>query len=212
MSATPGRADDAPFRWEGTMAEFDAEVRRRWIESSQQLGLDHGLPIPQSHYCDSGNCDVCGDGTGDEPKAAPVGPGRAAWLKSVELWGPGHAATFDDLPDLERGQWASIVQAGMDGSEYVRELERRAAQEPHAAPELAEQLRLVRLELLQAQGEAAETAAELSRIKARHAAVLGKFTSNGSGYTARMSGTVLARCYADANLPVRDDLSHLAGQ
>lgn len=68
------------------------------------------------------------------PGQAPIGPGRAAWLKSVELWGPGHAATFDDLPDLERGQWALIAQAGMDGSEYVRELERRAAREPHAAP------------------------------------------------------------------------------
>jgi hypothetical protein len=79
-----------------------------------------------------------------EPKPVPAGPGRAAWLKSVELWGPGHAATFDDLPDLERGQWASIVQAGMDGSEYVRELERRAAQEPHAAPELAAAMRETR--------------------------------------------------------------------
>lgn len=80
--------------------------------------------------------DVVLDEAAQEPKPAPVGPGRAAWLKSVELWGPGHAATFDDLPDLERGQWASIAQAGMDGSEYVRELERRAAQEPHAAPGL----------------------------------------------------------------------------
>jgi hypothetical protein len=27
-------------------------------------------PIPASHYCDSGNCEACGDGTGDEPDPA----------------------------------------------------------------------------------------------------------------------------------------------
>ena len=40
--ATAGQA--APFHWHGTMAEFDAEIRRRWIESSERLGLDHGMP------------------------------------------------------------------------------------------------------------------------------------------------------------------------
>lgn len=42
VTATP--RDPAPFHWHGTAAEFDAEVRRRWIESSEQLGLDHGMP------------------------------------------------------------------------------------------------------------------------------------------------------------------------
>jgi hypothetical protein len=37
-------SEDRPFHWHGTVAEFDAEVRRRWIASSEQLGLDHGMP------------------------------------------------------------------------------------------------------------------------------------------------------------------------
>jgi len=43
-AVTAGQAHGKPSRWEGTMAEFDAEVRRRWIEASEQLGLDHGMP------------------------------------------------------------------------------------------------------------------------------------------------------------------------
>lgn len=67
----------------------------------------------------------------------PMGPGQAAWLKSVELWGPGHAATWDDLSAYERRQWSLIANAGIAGSEYVRGLEalaRAAASMP--APEL----------------------------------------------------------------------------
>lgn len=30
------------------------------------------LPTPQGHYCDSGNCGTCGDGTGDWPKGSVV--------------------------------------------------------------------------------------------------------------------------------------------
>lgn len=69
-----------------------------------------------------------------------------------------------------------------------------------------------RLELLQARGEAAETAAELVRVKQLHAGLLGEVKPNGGGYTFRTTGVLLARRYAAANLPVRDDLSHLAGQ
>lgn len=113
---------------------------------------------------------------------------------------------FQGDGDVQFETWAEKDENG------DRDVMGRADWEAAGRAVETEQLRLVRLELLQARGEATETAAELSRIKARHAAVLGKFTSNGSGYTARMSGVVLARCYADANLPVRDDLSHLAGQ
>lgn len=69
-----------------------------------------------------------------------------------------------------------------------------------------------RLELLQAQGEAAETAAELVRVKQLHAGLLGEVKPNGGGYTFRTTGVLLARRYAAANLPLRDDLSKLAGQ
>jgi hypothetical protein len=66
----------------------------------------------------------------------PVGPGQAAWLKSVELWGPGHAATWDDLSEDERRHWALIANAGIGGSEYVRGLEAIATPaEPKPAPE-----------------------------------------------------------------------------
>lgn len=67
----------------------------------------------------------------------PVGPGQAAWLKSVELHGPGHAATWYDLSDDERKHWALIANAGVGGSEYVRGLEAIAARQPTSAPELA---------------------------------------------------------------------------
>jgi hypothetical protein len=35
--------DDKPFVWYGTWTEFDAEVRHRWIDSSERLGLDSDL-------------------------------------------------------------------------------------------------------------------------------------------------------------------------
>ena len=44
-AGTPGQADGrVPFHWQGIWEEFDAEVRRRWVEASDQLGLDHGMP------------------------------------------------------------------------------------------------------------------------------------------------------------------------
>jgi hypothetical protein len=57
-----------------------------------------------------------------------------------------------------------------------------------------------------------DLAKTLDALKARHAEVLGWFASNGSGHYARVSGTVLAREYVKAGMPVPDELSHLAGQ
>lgn len=88
----------------------------------------------------------------------------------------------------------------------------QADEEAAATAVETEQVRLARLELLQARGEAAETAAELVRVKQLHAGLLGEVRPNGGGYTFRTTGVLLARRYAAANLPLRDDLSHLAGQ
>lgn len=69
-----------------------------------------------------------------------------------------------------------------------------------------------RAQLLQARGEAAETSAELTRVKQLHADWLGRFFRGSAGWDARVSGLVLARAYRDAGLPLPGSLSHLAGQ
>lgn len=54
-------------------AEKDAEVERLRAEVDQlqrRLADRDRLPVPASHYCDSGNCGVCGDGTGDAAASA----------------------------------------------------------------------------------------------------------------------------------------------
>jgi hypothetical protein len=48
-----------------------AERARRGARKASALG-EHPYPVAASHYCDSGNCDVVGDGTGDEPALAAV--------------------------------------------------------------------------------------------------------------------------------------------
>ena len=53
--------------------------------------------------------------------------------------------------------------------------------------------------------------AELVKRKAQLGEVLGWFGDNGSGHYARVSGTILAREYKRANLPLPDKLSKLAG-
>jgi len=39
-------------------------------------------PVPASHYCDSGNCSVCGDGTGDKPETPDVMARYATHLRA----------------------------------------------------------------------------------------------------------------------------------
>lgn len=101
---------------------------------------------------------------------------------------------------------------GMTASAWIRrEVEREAERRERPAPELAEQLRAAIGRTLILEAERDQVGAELDRIKQQYAAWLGRYASNGSGWNDRVSGTVLARAYRDANLPVRDDLSHLAG-
>jgi hypothetical protein len=91
---TPGQADDKPFRWEGTMAEFDAEVRRRWIEASERLGLDHGMPNAAAIAA-------------QQPQARS---GQAVY----ETW---RAATPDWVCNVPGGPWEGLpetVRAGFD--------------------------------------------------------------------------------------------------
>lgn len=52
----------------------------------------------------------------------------------------------------------------------------------------------------------------LDERNAQHKALLDGFRSNGGGQTKHLPGALLARMYRDAGYPVRDDLSHLAGQ
>jgi hypothetical protein len=77
----------------------------------------------------------------------------------------------------------------------------------------AEQERdVARARLALTETERDQLAAELIRVKQLHAEWLGRFFRGSAGWDARVSGVVLARAYRDANLPVREDLSHLAGQ
>lgn len=57
-----------------------------------------------------------------------------------------------------------------------------------------------------------DLAARADNLRDRHARILGLFTGNGSGYTARLSGVVLARAYSDGGIELPGSLRHLAGQ
>lgn len=48
---------------EAIAARFETPEPPRVVQ-----GIVEREPTPISHYCDSGNCEVCGDGTGDEPQ------------------------------------------------------------------------------------------------------------------------------------------------
>lgn len=56
----------APCGRSGKHAEHRDPDGETWTTAAR-VGVPERMPIPQSHYCDSGNCGVCGDGTGDEP-------------------------------------------------------------------------------------------------------------------------------------------------
>jgi hypothetical protein len=60
--------------------------------------------------------------------------------------------------------------------------------------------------------ELAAAMAETRLVRDQLARVLGWFASSGSGQTARVSATVLAREYAKAGIPLPAGLKHLEGQ
>ena len=61
--ASPSRAEIAA---KVGIAEIAAKVGI--AEIAAKVGIPKELPVSGAHYCDSGNCEVCGDGTGDEPE------------------------------------------------------------------------------------------------------------------------------------------------
>lgn len=99
---TPAQAP--PSHWHGTMAEFDAEVRRRWIESSERLGLDHGMPNAAAVLA------------AQEPHAVPelaATPGQAAYetvYGDVGLL----SGMWHDLEPFQRERWEAAAQAAID--------------------------------------------------------------------------------------------------
>lgn len=50
----------------------DGEGLLALVEVRELPEVVESTPIPQSHYCDTGNCEVCGDGTGDVPVSAEL--------------------------------------------------------------------------------------------------------------------------------------------
>jgi hypothetical protein len=62
------RADGAGTeRWEWTSGGLAVRVSSpdEPQPAPARVGVPERMPVPASHYCDSGNCEVCGDGTGD---------------------------------------------------------------------------------------------------------------------------------------------------
>jgi hypothetical protein len=84
------------------------------------------------------------------------------------------------------------------GAAAIARLQR---EEPHAAPELAAAVRALDI-----------ARDEITGLRNRCGRLLGEFGRGSDGYRARLSGTVLAREYRDAGLPVPDRLSHLEGK
>jgi len=80
---------------------------------------------------------------GGKDRPEPPGPGRAAYEKWAEC---NHELDdYDrDLSEQERGQWYSIGQAAIDGSAYVRGLEREAAGRDELAEVLSSPAELAR--------------------------------------------------------------------
>jgi hypothetical protein len=78
----PGVGWQVPDDWRlpgGRGLMFVRPNKQPWSTASMpaiRVGVPEKMPTPQSHYCDSGNCEVCGDGTGDEPVplARPYAP------------------------------------------------------------------------------------------------------------------------------------------
>lgn len=51
-----------------------------------RIGVPEHMPIPAAHYCDSGNCGACGDGTGDgAPAAGPDAPAFVTEISGVPV-------------------------------------------------------------------------------------------------------------------------------
>ena len=47
------------------IAELAEMIAAEQVEAPARVGVPEQMPIPASHYCDSGNCEVCGDGLED---------------------------------------------------------------------------------------------------------------------------------------------------
>jgi hypothetical protein len=82
-------------------------------EIAARVGVPETLPTPQGHYCDSGNCEVCGDGTGDEPVAAS----NPLACFSVHLSARMRALGWDQAKLQERaGIGAHVAAKAMNGT------------------------------------------------------------------------------------------------
>lgn len=128
--------------------------------------------------------------------------------------GEPHAARADEFARVKVRLCALV--AGLDetvkrGVLTDSEFDQGAA---HASAVTARQLREILNDtaLGTTLGTTPQPAPGLAALREQLAAVLGWFASNGGGHYARISGTLLAREYTRARLPLPGDLKHLAGQ
>jgi hypothetical protein len=141
VTATPGQADDrVPFHWQGTWEEFDAEVRRRWIDSSERLGLDHGMPNAAAAIA------------AQEPHAAPLWPdgtpvrdadGEPQPAPGLAVVQEALAVAFGMLQMVTLGNDDVMVAQARKAVALVKDILNGdvAVPEPQPAPELAASMR-----------------------------------------------------------------------
>jgi len=86
-------------------------------EIAARVGVPETLPVPVGHYCDSGNCEVCGDGTGDEPQPETAWAPDPLACFSVHLSARMRALGWDQVTLQERaGIGAHIAAKAINGT------------------------------------------------------------------------------------------------